>query len=51
MILQSWDQATGRAPCSAGNMLLLLPLPLSLLVLSLSQINKYNLKKKEVLKK
>jgi len=45
MFSRSWDQAPSRAPCSAGN--LLLPLPLPLLVLSISQINKILKNKKQ----
>jgi len=40
MIPGSWDQAPHRAPCSAGSLLLPLPLLLPLLVLSLSLSNK-----------
>ena len=38
MILESWDQALGQAPCSVGS--LLLPLPLLLHTFSLSLSNK-----------
>ena len=43
MIPGSWDGALGQAPCSAGSLLLPLPLLLPSLVLSLSLSNKYNL--------
>jgi len=48
-ILGSWDQAPHWAPCSAGSLLLPLPFPLLVFLLSLSlcQINKKILKKKE----
>jgi len=39
MIPGSWDGAPRRAPCSAGS--LLLPLPLPLLVFPLSCLSKY----------
>ena len=48
MIPGSWDQIQHQAPCLVGNLVLTFPLPLALLVCSLShsQINKRNLKKK-----
>ena len=50
MILGSWDRVLSWDPCSVESLLHPLPLPLSLLVLSLSQINKI-FKKKCVLSK
>ena len=47
LILESWNQTPHRAPCSAGSLLLLLPLLLPLLVLSRALSNKYKILKQK----